>query len=413
MKSTFLRILVLIAVAAAFLRAMVGIEGDSPASLTTASSNNPAEESFITIWGLSPDGPILAGDVGANSNDSAVASSVHRLWKAQSESDFCVCATTVRGLPIAQHLLAIQNNLLDHEWSRAETETGVWVIGSNVCDCCRPNLDGIPDMTGDGLTNYVIPSAANPGCESSICVEAVDLSRAGQTILIGYGLEPPTNESRGDGGGPDGFVEDEIDENGNHIPEERDLIMIAGPAAIAALDCTPTERALPARNDVDGSRIHQEIVINDPSPAARWWKFIAIWDQYEPSCSFDWHAIDRLPLSAAGRASISSLVRTAALSEDGWHFIVAADDGTLHICYRYSFHEVCRLKQSADGIWRVVPQSNQFLSCDDFTETASESAGGESDRIRQAAIDPFFRNLLLPPGGDQGEIFSFSLSVAR
>jgi hypothetical protein len=412
MKSNFLRIMVLCIVSAAFLRAIIETQTDVPVGFA-ACSTDPAVESFIAIWSQSPDRPILAGGGGANSNDCAVASSVQRLWQAQSENDFCVCETTALSLPAAKPLLAIQNVLLNGEWSNAESGTGVWVIGSHVCDYCRPDIVGTPDMIGDGLTNYVVPSEPNPDCESNICVEAVDLSHAGQTILIGYGLELPTNESRGDGGGPDGFVDDEIDENGDHIAEERDLILIAGPAAIAAIERTVNERALPARKDGDGSPGRQETVIHNPSHVGWCRRFFAIWDQHEPRWSFVLPTLDRLPLCAPERAWISNLVTSVAVSEHGWHLIVAADDSALHVCDRYSFHEVCRLKQSGDGVWRVVPQSNQFLSCDDFTETASESGGGESDRIRPAAIDPFFRNLLFPSGGDQGQIFSFSLSAVR
>ena len=54
------------------------------------------------------------------------------------------------------------------------------------------------------------------------------------------------------------------------------------------------------------------------------------------------------------RASMSSVVSVVALAHDRRHLLIAVDDGTLRLCAKSTGNEICRLKQSADGVWRVV-----------------------------------------------------------
>ena len=209
--------------------------------------------------------------------------------------------------------------------------------------------------------------------ESNPRVEAVEFSGPGQAILVGYGLSEVNDP-------PFGWHGREPD-----MPEENRFMLIGGPTAQAAVNESAAKGFLPAVAERENRNDFPVISLQ----------------------------LKERILAPPARASMTSFVIAVATSLNGRHLIIADDDGTLHLCYRYSGMELCQLKQSPDGVWRAIAQPNRFLSTDDFTETAPERGGRELDPARLAAIDPFLQHFLLAIIGDQGQIFSFSLSGVR
>jgi hypothetical protein len=207
-------------------------------------------------------------------------------------------------------------------------------------------------MTGDGgaMDSFRLPEAP-PDSNASPRVEAIEFSFPARIILIGYGLKPPTPPYISIGLG------DEL-----VMAEEDRFIMVGGPTAVAALARSTRESVLAAVGKWDkSSNCQTEAIfarVSNVNDDLR--KFFAHWSQNDAHDAAAWARAARFPICAPGRAGISSLVTFVTTSQDGRHLIIAADDGILRLCYRSSGKELCRLKQSADGVWRAVNSDDRF-----------------------------------------------------
>jgi hypothetical protein len=144
-------------------------------------------------------------------------------------------------------------------------------------------------------------------------VEAIEVSRPAQVVLVGYGIGGKVL------GPPFGWDDHEPD-----MPEESRFILVGGPATVIELGRDGVVAL--SRTQTSGRRRKQPPAL--PNQAS--------------------------VLLAPVRASMTSLVLIAAVSEVGRHIVIATDDGMLHLCDRDFCTELCKLKKAEDGVWRAV-----------------------------------------------------------
>lgn len=406
MKSKLFCIAVLALVSAASRRVSIGQQPAAPAPTYVASLEAVDDESKPQSPVLVGSSPLCATATPGNQRveddrvlESVVASptaGIDSLWREGpsalgphfGESTHTVGPMHVTGdsfgeiqnrdSRVATSIWYIDGELHDLRWLShviSQRASAIWCLCLDKCSIPHAPIGGSEPER-------------EPRSEPRIHLEALEPALPAMVLITGSGVAGPIMPQISLGTGP---IE---------IGREDRLMLIGGPGVMAAVDRTAIGNS---GNVAKTVRTLESSFFNEGYEFGLW-DFLYSWDRSE-----GW----REPYShAANPASMSSVVAPVAWSQDCRRLIIAGDDDTLHVCYRSTGKELCEMKQSPDGVWRVVNTSNRFLSVEDFAETSADSGRGEPDRSRLDAIDPFLRHYLLAMTGDRGELFSFSLGGA-